>query len=330
MKKGMIESISAAILSFTVMILLLAFMIYNVGPGLKGISNKQLCMLSAVAMANTKILGAESPIIRDLKCETKYIKIKPDSIDLYDNGKYRRNIDYRDFKSDPDKYTQKVVADEMYECWKYLGAGKIDPFGKYDDTAKCVMCSQIQFDPEMKKKKYDFYTFLKQNYVNDESGAKTTYWDYMTNGAVAQEGDELSIELANEEPQTVVFISIKPNALWEIGGTMAAAGAGATACTTFPPAVKTLGSVLGKIPKVGPWAKGLGISAKMADAGRASFALGCKSNFLKNGKVVQRGSFIIGSAISVQTASGEEEPRILGVELVPTADVGKECGKLYG
>ncbi len=322
---------------FAIVLAIMLWLAYSFVIASKGVIGKELCLTTASAKANTAFFGFESPIIQDLKCDTNYIKVKPDGIYTYDEGKYKKDILYRDFKKDPENYEQKIIADELYKCWKFLGAGGIDPFGNYDDSTKCVVCSQIEFDPEIREKtpKFEkFDTFLKQNYVKGDTGVRETYWDYITGGAIAPEGEELSLELETE-PQSIIFKSIKPDKKWELLGDLAATGAGATGCTTFPAAITGLGWSLGKLPKVGKYVQGLQIGAKIVGsrAGRAgakAFAFTCKGDFLRQGKVVQKGAFYAGTAFTVKNAAGDEIPRVVGVEIIPTADTGAECEKLYG
>ncbi|MBU0628757.1 MAG: hypothetical protein KKC75_06210 [Nanoarchaeota archaeon] len=47
--------------------------------------------------------------------------------------------------------TSKIIADEMVECWKMVGEGKIDPFSNWKnmDTSYCMLCTTIKFDKKL-------------------------------------------------------------------------------------------------------------------------------------------------------------------------------------
>lgn len=292
-----------------------------------------ICQLTAFTMAQTKTYGIESPIIKNLNCETQFVKVKNDGIYRYANGKYRKDILYRnaDFKKNPEHYAQKIVADELHQCWKYLGKGNIDPFGNYDESSKCVICSQIQFDEEIAKKypKFeDFGGFLEQNYVtDDETGQQVSYWHYLSSGA---KGD-IKAELTTE-PQSILFVSVKPDKKWEVSGKALATLYGATGCDSFPLTIKLMGAALGKIPYPTAKISGaiLNIGSKAGTLGGKGFAWGCKARIPKGGTVLETAAFATGSFFTVTTASGDVEPRIVLVEVVPTKQLGANCDKLYG
>ncbi len=45
----------------------------------------------------------------------------------------------------------KIITDEMIECWKMVGEGKVDPFSNWGtmDTSYCMICSTIKFDDKL-------------------------------------------------------------------------------------------------------------------------------------------------------------------------------------
>jgi len=47
----------------------------------------------------------------------------------------------------------KIIADEMAECWKMVGAGTKDPFVNWenDETSYCMICTSIKFDDKLRK-----------------------------------------------------------------------------------------------------------------------------------------------------------------------------------
>ncbi len=321
--------IFGVILTVIVLFALSAFVFMAI-PLLRGVSAGELCKLSATSMANTKFFGIESPIIKDLKCNTHFVKLKEDGIYTYDGENYRKDsINYKSFKQNPEYNTQKLVADELHQCWRYLGQGEIDPFGNYDDSSKCVICSQIEWDDNAKKQNFDkFNDFLMKNYVKDDTGAQITYWDYLTAGARNEEGGTSNI-LLTTEPQSVVFMSVKPDKIAEVGLWGGLTGAGAGACSATLPALGWFANLAGKIPGLGRWPKLIMIGSKAAGVGRKGFAFACKEASLQR-KGLERGLFIAGSYVTTTTVNGDSIPKVVMVQLMPTAEVSKRCEKLYG
>ncbi|MBI2133344.1 hypothetical protein HYU11_01540 [Candidatus Woesearchaeota archaeon] len=318
---------------FAIIFFTLLGLVYTIIPILSGQGQNLMCSMSATTMAGTKFFGLESPIINDLKCETHYVKIKEDGIYAYNGKTYQKdNVNYRRFNDNPNHYMQKAVADELYRCWKYLGEGEIDPFGNYDDSSKCVVCSQIEFDSQVtyKKEKFEeFNIFLKNNYVKDSRGAQTTYWDFLSGGARNEDGQVYQIDLETQ-PQSIVFISVKPDKLKDLLLVGGLTGLGGTACSTALPALGWFVSLAGKIPGSAKLpSKILMVGSKISKAGGATFALACKeSPLIKKG--MQRGLLMFGSYKTFETANGDQVPRVLLVEMMPTSEVGKKCEKLYG
>ncbi len=320
-------------IKFAIVLLALLAFLWVILPLLTNQMSGGLCKLTAATMANSKFFGIESPIIKDLKCNTQYLKIKNDGIFLYDNGNYKKDsINYKSFNQYPEYYGQKVVADQMHQCWNYMGQGNIDPFGNYDDSAKCMVCSQIEFDPEYSAKypKFDdFGKFLDQNYVKDDSGAQISYYDYLTGGARDETGQIPKFQL-DTDPQSVIFISIKPNKAWDVGGWGGASIISLRGCDTVKDITKALGWGIGKIPGIGTKIKGLSWGMKISNGAGKTFSFACQGSLLRNGKLVQKAAFWGGTAQTFRTATGEEEPRVLLVTIVPTEEVGKFCDKMYG
>ncbi|MBI2574396.1 hypothetical protein HYV82_00755 [Candidatus Woesearchaeota archaeon] len=97
MKKAQIETLTTAIIIAAVALFLMWLAPILIG-GTKTAFAGGLCEASAFTMAKTKVLGTESSIINDLKCETQYLKVKDDGVYVYVNGNYRKDSRYKDFK----------------------------------------------------------------------------------------------------------------------------------------------------------------------------------------------------------------------------------------
>ncbi|MBI3034495.1 hypothetical protein HYY72_05040 [Candidatus Woesearchaeota archaeon] len=264
----------------------------------KEISASELCQTTAVIKARTIGCGVEIPLIRNLNCKTKRYQVRSDGVYSYNDGKYVKDeLLYAGFNENQEGTMKQLVADEMHQCWKYLGRGQLDPFGDYGGASKCVKCSQIDFDSSlsMKYPHLDgFQSFLQQNYVVDEdSQQRVTYWSYLAGGA---EG-VLSPEL-NTESQSVLFVSLKPDKANDILTAAGEYGAIEAACRGSPKLIQFLPG--------------------LTKAGGYAFAVVCK------------GKMWFGRAVLGNAACEKVEPTIVAVRLVPTAEVGKECDTLVG
>lgn len=80
----------------------------------------------------------------------------------------------------------KALADEMVDCWWMFGEGKVDYVdSSFTGNTACAVCAEIAFDEKLiggagvdKWISYDdFYTFLKDNYVDKDKTQK--YSDYL-------------------------------------------------------------------------------------------------------------------------------------------------------
>ncbi len=286
-----------------------------------------ICTASLFAQSETKIMGGDSPIGKNL-CFTRYIRIKPEGVFHYDyeSKAYVKDVLYPDL-NDKEKqadYIQKVAADEMYNCWRSIGQGGLDPYGKYDGESRCRICSQIDFDKELidPTQTYPFHDYLQKNYIKSEKG-KPTYWDYLTGGA---KGD-MEIEL-KPEPMTVVLQSVKPDSRWKIGGETVAVGTLVGSCASLPYIAPYLGWALGKapLPVVGIAGKALRLGSLASKPGRKLFAAFCSGK--TRAEWSSKGGLIFGSAGVYVDANGDEKPIIIVSQLVPSKDVGEQCEKL--
>lgn len=150
-KRGAVESYFVV----TILLAILGFVIvlyFLLGLDLEKQSEDEVCRLSVLTRA-TSPEAVQSAV--PLKCRTKKICLTkgdgtcaeqfagedPEIVKLTgDDGKIRNEI-------------AKVSADAMLNCWKMMGEGKLDLFGKFADQlgfgnaqATCMICSRIVVD----------------------------------------------------------------------------------------------------------------------------------------------------------------------------------------
>ncbi|MBI2574395.1 hypothetical protein HYV82_00750 [Candidatus Woesearchaeota archaeon] len=158
--------------------------------------------------------------------------------------------------------------------------------------------------------------------MTGESGEQVSYWDYIASGAKG----EMELELATV-PQSVVFISVKPDQTGLIGGQAAGVGISALGCS--PGAIEMLGKVIRKIPipaaKVAGFALSVGRVTGTGGVKLAGFA--CGGQLRAN--IARKTILTAGTIVVLTNAAGDEEPRVVMAKLVPTEKVGEECDKLY-
>jgi hypothetical protein len=80
---------------------------------------------------------------------------------------------YIDVKTKEPEEIKKLIADEMYSCWKKYGRGEIELFDT-EDNNYCAVCSRLSFEEEVEVR--NLLAYLKHN---DRPGKEETYWDYL-------------------------------------------------------------------------------------------------------------------------------------------------------
>lgn len=158
MKKGEITLVVALTAFLASTVVLVAF--YGVVlPGLKEMSDKELCMLSVQAKyAAGAVKGKEALI--NLQCYTQTLEIKRDGI--YKSGKKRKPKLIDEFSGDDD-YTriekvQEAIANEMFDCWDQFHEGKLPMF--YEKEKRCVICADIVFHSDWLDSGGDKYVII--------------------------------------------------------------------------------------------------------------------------------------------------------------------------
>jgi len=169
-------NIVVIILAVLVGLVLLVFALGYLIPIIIGASKDELCQQSVAARAATivKFAGLQKNLglIKDLNCHTKYIEVK-------DGGVYEdEKLCYQFEEKDVDRAIKKTVADEMYDCWKMMGEGKLEIWGGGTSKIHCIICTEISFDmknPPEKITRFDL--FLKNTPISDTAEG-TTYSEY--------------------------------------------------------------------------------------------------------------------------------------------------------
>ena len=131
-------------------------------------TNKEICH-NSVIMKGKSI--ASKFTSGPLDCKTSYLCITGGGECEGINPTVTKKV-----KPDNKNEIMKVIADEMADCWRMFGEGKISYLDWKDFTgAHCAICSIIKFDKNIKEIKYEeFYDYLSNNKKDNSQ----TYLNY--------------------------------------------------------------------------------------------------------------------------------------------------------
>jgi len=133
---------------------------------LKKDSNIEICKLSVLAQAQTKLAGSS---LAKLDCERRKVVFFEDKIEI--NNKKEPKYE---FKKIDQNMVNKVVAEELRLCWYMMGEGQMNVFEQEPvDIAiqpiaekVCAICSEVSFDKSVKQKEFSgFIDYLKSTKI---------------------------------------------------------------------------------------------------------------------------------------------------------------------
>lgn len=238
-----------------ILILLFVFIL----PELRKLPEREVCRLSVIAKSNSQIFGQESHL--QLNCPTNIVDIRKDGI--YQDDKIDKVFKKSEAQSDKEEKIKKYIAGQMYDCWYKFEKGKVDPWGDWNlgKTVHCVVCADINFDPEFSEKNKeinDFGEFLNNEPISKLS--KETYSEYL--GGKIEEVHEASgadLYIDTTKPHLVLF------RLSDLGVGGVVSGATLAGC-----GVGMVGTaIVNMIPVIGQggWIVGTGIGCVVGFAG---------------------------------------------------------------
>lgn len=174
-KKGIgAGALAVIILTLSIFVILIFFTDIFTGILKRG-GDIEVCRLSVLAQARTKVVG-KTPI--SLECSRRQVKFFNNKVEI--NGKKEPKYDFKELD---DEVVNKVIAEELRLCWYMMGEGKIDVFRQdiaiFGDRV-CTICSEVSFDKKVNKnKKFNgLVNYLKGNKIQ---GQDVYYFDYLIN-----------------------------------------------------------------------------------------------------------------------------------------------------
>ncbi len=225
MKKGLImsEGLIAFIIAIIAILLILKLVTIE-KQGIESFSSREICKQSVQRNAELHIRSYNPPSTM-INCPTAYLDFQKDKIS-YEYRSQKQTIGLKGSDDQKKEQTERIIADEIYNCYNQFGEGKLDLFGgpkKY-----CSVCSTLKFsDKDFKLNGYEFYGFLMKNTVPNKELAKegVTYFDYMQGrtkrgnmdpNLLAQNRQEL--EQTSFDPESsyaVIFVYTKSEPLYD-------------------------------------------------------------------------------------------------------------------
>lgn len=170
--------------------------------------DRTTCHESVVLRAT---LGAVTPLdigtkFTPLQCKTEKICIGGDCKE-FEGAKNVLNIKAKDI--DDDRDVEKVIAQEMVDCWTMMGAGKVAVFttdipAQYHLSklaSTCVVCSRIAISDNIDKKIVDEVNPMDYMFNHKVPGEEVSYYEFFSgdsSGATIQE-DIMKEQIGSEK-----------------------------------------------------------------------------------------------------------------------------------
>jgi len=139
------------------------FFVKELGGAMHSGYDKQLCKQSVILNSRIKTPGIGTAHF-DVNCPTRYVTIDTDEIitETTRSGERKENVYCRGKKKGVDvdseeslecfnEFTNKVIANLLYDCWDQFGMGRLEVFSEKTQDRQCVICSRIEFSDNAKK-----------------------------------------------------------------------------------------------------------------------------------------------------------------------------------
>lgn len=236
-KKGISTEVLVGLVLTIVTTAVLLGLVEMQGKSVEDVTSREICRQSVQKHADLHIRTFNPPSDM-INCPAAYIEISKDKA-MYEYRNRKSIINLKGTEKEKKQQVQRIMADEIYNCWNQFGEGKKDLFGgpkKY-----CSVCSVFQFNDDLELNGYEFYTFLMQNKVPNRKLAENgiTYFDYMQGRTKKGTADPSTLQkyrtelektlMDGKSPYAVVFVYAKSepmidntmeflNKFWESSG----------------------------------------------------------------------------------------------------------------
>ena len=167
-------------------------------------TEQDICHYSVVARSTAISIVNPLKTVVPLNCKTQYVCISKD-------GTCDKLISPQIKKVEDKKEVYNVLANQLANCWRMFGEGKVDYTGKELSAGKnyCSLCYQVAFDKSIKEMlktdtidKGDFYNYLEDTKIPEKD---ISYWDYLFESNSPQ---ELANSLNAEKKDNTVAVNL--------------------------------------------------------------------------------------------------------------------------
>lgn len=170
--KGISAEMMVVLLAFVIVAMILLAFSSQLKDLLIQDSDVEICRLSVLAQAQTKVAGKT---IVPLDCPRRIVKIFNDKAEI--NSK-RSKYQYKQLTNEQ---VSEIIAEELRLCWYMMAEGKRNIFEQsYFFETKfntCLICSEIEFDKSLKGNSYSgLLEYLKLKIPKGD----ISYLDYLT------------------------------------------------------------------------------------------------------------------------------------------------------
>jgi len=187
-KRGNFSTVMTLILIVvSAIVIILVLTSFNIANTLE--EAVKVCRLSVITQSATSvgIIDKDSPF--NINCDKRYVNFYNTRVDmgLSPENMHAISVDYgsrttKKFTELNEYVTNQVLAEELRVCKLEFSDGKLDIFPNEDqglrDKNICFVCSEINFEPGVKKQTFTHLKDYTKNTMIQQSGI--TYYDYLT------------------------------------------------------------------------------------------------------------------------------------------------------
>jgi len=225
-----------------------------------GMVDREVCHQSVIYKATLPSI-AEAKEYIPLNCKTKKVCITDNIIKKGECAEFEGavfdTVRVSGSKEDKEEKIKKFIAEEMAECWGVMGLGKLQIFSRdfiLDKGVgkKCVTCTRIAFDDDLKNDIGEINGLGKYMMTHKVPGNEISYWKFITSGLDFYGYDPVK-DVYSMEEKSVIFMELGKSTApgWVVGvaggvgGGIAGAKIGAVVGSVVPGAGTLSGGLTG-------------------------------------------------------------------------------------
>jgi len=158
-----------------------------------------------------------------LKCQTRKVCLTDKIFGKGDCAEEFGEDKYETIKISADNREEEInrfVARELADCWAMMGLGKLQIFTrKSTDEKRCVVCSRISFDKELKEELNKKVDGLGDYVLTHEvPNQNVSYWEYLTKKRTIENYDK-NFDSFTTSGKAITFMEIGEDAFLKMTST---------------------------------------------------------------------------------------------------------------